>query len=97
MVRQQAMVNGQGPEPTGPVLFGIVFFCLPSGLMEKTADTMCYLLCALSGMVLEAFPRMILTVVQWVDSSALGNSGLFFCLHLLVNAAPLLRWVTRAI
>lgn len=98
MVRQLALVNAQGgPTPIGPALVGIAFFGFSSELMQKAADTMCYLLCALSGLVLQAIPGITISAMRWLESFAVDHGRLLFFAQLLGNLFPLLHWLGRAI
>ena len=97
MARQQALVTGGGSAPIGPTLVGIAFFGFSSGLMQKAADTICCLLCTLSGMVLQAIPGITVPAMRWLESCALDYGWLLFCVNLLGNLTPLMKWLAGAI
>jgi len=90
MARQRVTVIGLGPVAISPALVGIAILGFPAGLVEKAADTVCYLTCALSGVVLQALLEMIFVVARGLESGTLERGWIFFCGHLLVSLGPLL-------
>jgi hypothetical protein len=98
MARQHVMMNiGPGRVAISPALVGIAVLGFWSGLGEKAADTLCYLTCALSGMVLEALPRLMFVLGRGLESFALEHGWLLFGLRLLASAGLLLHWLAGAI
>lgn len=97
MIGLEARITGQGAAPIGPALVGMMSFGFSSGLMQKAADTMCYLLCALSGLVLQAIPGITISAMRWLESFSIEHGRLLFCAELLGNLVPLLHWLAGAI
>jgi hypothetical protein len=97
MARRQITVMGQGRVAISPALVGIAVLGLASGLAQKAADTLCYLMCALTGMALEALPGIVLSLARGLESFALEHGWLFYCLHLVASGVPLLHWLAGAI
>jgi len=97
MARRQIMAIGQGRVAIRPALVGIAVLGFSSGLAQKAADTLCYVMCALTGMAFEALPGVVLALGRGLELFALEHGRLFDCLHLVVSAVPLLRWLAGAI
>lgn len=97
MARRQITAMGRGRVAISPALVGIAVLGLASGLAQKAADTMCYVMCALTGMALQALPGMVFALGHGLESFALEHGRLFECLRLLASAIPLLRWLAGAI
>ena len=58
---------------------------------------MCYVVCTLTAMALQALPGMLLALGRWLESFALAHGRLLFLAHLLATMAPLLHWLVGAI
>lgn len=97
MARRQITALGQGRVASSRALVGIAVLGLASGLAQKAADTMCYVMCALTGMALQALPGMVLALGHGLESFSLEHGRLFECLRLLASVIPLLRWLAGAI
>ena len=98
MARQHLVMKMvHGRVALSPVLLGFAMLGFWSGLAEKAADTMCYVVCALTGMALEALPGLLLALGRWLESFALEHGGLLFFAHLLGTLTPLLNWLAGAI
>ena len=95
MARRQITALGQGRVAISPVLVGIAILGFGSGLAQKAADTMCYVMCALTGVALQALPGMALGHgLEWF---ALEHGRLLYCLDLVASAVRLLHWLAGAI
>lgn len=97
MARQQITAIGQGRVALSQSLVGIAVWGLASGLAQKAADTMCYVMCALTGMAFQALPGMVLALGRGLELFALEHGRVFDCLRVLASAIPLLRWLAGAI
>ena len=87
----------QGRVAMSPALVGIAVLGFWSALAEKAADTMCYVMCTLTGMGLEGLPGILLALGGWLESFALELGRRLFFAHLLGTLAPLLHWLLGAI
>jgi|SRR6516225_5161684 hypothetical protein len=97
MARRQITALGQGRVAISPVLVGIAILGFWSGLAQKAADTMCYVMCALTGVALQALPGMALALGQGLEWFALEHGRLLYCLDLVASAVRLLDWLAGAI
>jgi len=97
MARRQIAGLSQGRVAISPALVGIAVLGFSSGLAQKVSDTMCYLMCALTGMALEALPGMVLAMGRGLELFALEHGRLLYCLRLVESAVPLLHWLAGAI
>lgn len=97
MARRRMTAIGQGRVAISPALVGIAVLGFSSELAQKAADTLCYVMCALTGIALEALPRMILAIGRGLELFALEHGWLFSCLRLVASEVPLLRWLAGAI